>query len=75
MSWALTALILIRVHARPGEWLTVEELASHLAVEPLHVRREANSMWQCGSLQLRCEGPAGEISHCSAMLRSTQAAA
>jgi hypothetical protein len=74
MSWALMALILVRVHARPTEWLTVEELASHLAVEPRVLREEANAMWESGVLELRCDGPAGAISHCRAMRRAAEGA-
>lgn len=67
MSWALTACILIRAHARPRQWLTVDELAEHLLVAPGTLRAQANAMHEAGQVELR-HAEDGTLSHLRAVL-------
>lgn len=40
MSWAIRALLLLRLEARQGEWQSVADLADHIAVNQAAVREQ-----------------------------------
>lgn len=40
MSWAVRAVILIRLDARVGEWVSVQELAEYLRLPAAEVRNQ-----------------------------------
>lgn len=56
MSHALQALLLIRLDARAGELVGVDELADHYGISPDHVRAELERMWQLHQVQTEREG-------------------
>ena len=70
-GWALMACILIRVHARPREWLTVAELASHLAVDLRTLRAQVLAMHEHAQLAVRFDEHTGLATHVRAMERAT----
>ena len=52
MSHALRACLLIRLDARAGTEVSVEDLARHLQLWPITVRTELAAMWQEGLIEL-----------------------
>lgn len=53
MSMAVTALLLLRLEARRGEWVAVAELSAHLALVDTVVRAHLLAMESCGTALLR----------------------
>lgn len=53
MSTAVYALLLIRLEAWRGEWLTVDALAQHLAIRHDLVRQHLQLMFDAGEVALR----------------------
>lgn len=59
MSWAMKALVLIRLDAREGEWVSVDELAKYFDCAPEQVRGACELLRSEGELEARrAEGAA-----------------
>ena len=74
MSLAVTALLLLRLEARRGEWVTVAELAAHLALVDTVVRAHLLAMESAGTALLR-RGDGGIVQAASAPPQTGRAAA
>jgi|GEM_PF-4300071 len=64
MSTAVQALLLIRLDARAGAFVGVDELARHYGITPDLVRRELQTLFDQGQVQCMLESDgngAGEI--------------
>lgn len=72
MSLAVTALLLLRLEARRGEWVAVAELSSHLALADPVVRAHLLAMESCGTALLR-RGNGGMVQAASAPPKSGRA--
>lgn len=62
MSIAITALVLLRLEARRGEWHAVAELAAHMAVSPAVVCAHLEPLAARGMAHVR-RGEQGAIQH------------
>ena len=58
MSRSTQALLLIRLDARPQEFVGVDELAAHYGLSPDLVRAELNALWNEGFVQCLLESTA-----------------
>ena len=62
MSWALTALLLIRLDARAGQLVAVRDLAEHIGEIDAVVRRELEQLAAGRQLEV-ARDTAGTITH------------
>lgn len=51
MSWAMKALVLIRLDAREGAWITVDELAQYFECPPEQVRDACDLLLSEGEIE------------------------
>ena len=63
MNWGLTACVLIRLDARQGQWVGVDDLAGHLAAAPMLVRQEIERLWSQDQLAVQRDVVSGEVTH------------
>ncbi|MBQ1761287.1 MAG: MarR family transcriptional regulator [Aquincola sp.] len=61
MSTQLTALLLARLDARPGEQVTVADLAGHIGIAPAAVQATLEGMVHTGLVLAQREAVGGHI--------------
>lgn len=53
VSMGLQAALLIRLDARAGEWVSVEDLATHHCITPAVAREGLQALWDQGYVSCR----------------------
>lgn len=72
MNWGLTACVLIRLEARQGQWVGVDDLAEHLSAAPPLVRQEIERLWSQDQLTVQRDVVSGEVTHAQARFDGVQ---
>jgi hypothetical protein len=69
MSWAAKSIILIRVDARAGQWVPIEDLAAHMAVGTKLLEPVADELGALGLVELQ-RAAEGRITHVRAAMQT-----